>query len=147
MSDKGPTGGGIATRSPAGPRRPVGPGGRPGAAKRSSDAFFAWLTLPPSSFWVNLKPNEANSIIDPQFARTDAGHVMLDADFRLKQSVARYTNPDTPTGAEFWAGSTAVRRRQAQAYMCVAFRVWIDAAPATVRESADELHILDAPLT
>ena len=41
-------------------------------------------------------------IIDPQFARTDAGHVMLDADFRLKRILWPLTHPDTPTGAEFW---------------------------------------------
>jgi len=148
VSDKGPKGGGIsyslAGQASAGPSDPTA---GIAAAKRSSDAFFAWLALPPTSFWVNLKPHEADKIIDPQFARTDAGHVMLDADFRLKRVLWPFTHPDTPTGAEFWRRIDALYGNdKSKSNTCATFRYWIEAATATVRESADELHILDAPL-
>jgi uncharacterized repeat protein (TIGR01451 family) len=148
VSDKGPKGGGIGYSLAGRPTDgPSDPAAGLAAAKRSSDAFFAWLALPPSSFWVNLKPHEANTIIDPEFARTDAGHVMLDADFRLKRVMWPFTHPDTPTGAEFWRRIDALYGNdRTKASTCAAFRVWIEAAPATVRESAGELHILDAPL-
>jgi Xanthomonas XOO_2897-like deaminase/Domain of unknown function DUF11 len=148
VSDKGPKGGGIGYSLAGRPTEgPSDPAAGLAAAKRSSDAFFAWLTLPPQSFWVNLKPHEANTIIDPQFARTDAGHVMLDADFRLKRILWPNTHPDTPTGAEFWRRIDALYGNdRLKANICASFRVWIEAAPATVRESAGELYILDAPL-
>jgi uncharacterized repeat protein (TIGR01451 family) len=148
VSDKGPKGGGISYSLAGTPSQgPSDPNAGLAAAKRSSDAFFAWLALPPSSFWVNLKPHEADSIIDPQFAKTDAGHVMLDADLRLKHILWPPTHPDTPTGAEFWRRIDAMYGNdKTKSSMCAAFRVWVEAAPATVRESAGELHIIDAPL-
>jgi hypothetical protein len=42
------------------------------SAGQASDAFFAWLGLPPQSFWVNLNPSEPNRVIDLGLARTDA---------------------------------------------------------------------------
>jgi Xanthomonas XOO_2897-like deaminase/Domain of unknown function DUF11 len=148
VSDGGPKGGGISYSLAGRPTDgPSDPAAGIEAAKRSSNAFFAWLTLPPSSFWVNLKPHEADTIIDPQFAKTDAGHVMLDADFRLKRILWPNTHPDTPTGAEFWRRIDALYGNdRLKSNICASFRVWIEAAPATVRESAGELHILDAPL-
>ncbi len=35
-------------------------------AQQDSAAFFNWLTLPPSTFWVNLSPNSLPNIIDPR---------------------------------------------------------------------------------
>jgi hypothetical protein len=58
-------------------------------AKQASDAFFVWLALPASDFWVNLNPNEPYRIIEEEFGRTDAGRVLLDADLQLKKSVPR----------------------------------------------------------
>jgi hypothetical protein len=116
-------------------------------ARRASDAFFAWLTLPRQSFWVNLKPNEPDRIIDPQFARTDAGHVLLDADLRLKRLVGPLTNPANPTGAEFWRQIDALYGGDGmKSNACYSFRQWITPAPATVRETGSELYVLDAPL-
>jgi uncharacterized repeat protein (TIGR01451 family) len=149
VSDKGPKGGGIsyslAGQPTAGPSDPTA---GIAAAKRSSDAFFAWLALPPQSFWVNLLPHQADRIIDPQFARTDAGHVLLDADLELKHALWPLTNPDTPTGAEFWRRIDALYGNDRfKSNACTHFRQWIEPLPATVRESAGELYILDAPLT
>ena len=135
----------LARRPPT--EGPSDPAAGIAAAKRSSDAFFAWLALPPTSFWVNLKPHEANTIIDPQFARTDAGHVMLDADYRLKHDLWPFTHPDSPTGAEFWRRIDALYGNdKSKSNTCASFRYYIEPAPATVRETDGELHILEAPL-
>jgi Xanthomonas XOO_2897-like deaminase/Domain of unknown function DUF11 len=115
-------------------------------ARRASDAFFAWLTLPPQSHWVNLGPFEAHQIMDAQFARTDAGRVLLEADLALKDHIAPLTNPETPTGAQFWREMDALYGDPAKADNCVMMRYWIEPAPATVHESDGELYILDAPL-
>jgi len=116
------------------------------AARQSSDAFFTWLALPPQSFWVNLNPNQPDRILDPQLARTDAGRVLLEADLQLKKTAVGLINPDTPTGDAFWDELEAIYGERALE-SCITFRVWIVPAPATVRETGDELYILDAPLT
>ena len=149
VSDRGPRGGGISYALKGRPGGgPADPAAGLAAAKRSSDAFFAWLTLPTSSFWVNLMPNQPDRIIDPAFARTDAGHVLLDADLRLKRLVGPLTNPANATGAEFWRRIDALYGNdRLEANACYSFRQWITPAPATVRETRGELYILDAPLT
>ena len=55
-------------------------------AQQDSAAFFNWLTLPASTFWVNLSPNFPPNIIDPRFALTDAGRVLLKSDLLLKRT-------------------------------------------------------------
>ncbi|MFG2205690.1 hypothetical protein [Streptomyces sp. NPDC048638] len=107
------------------------------AAKGTSQAFFVWLALNPSSFWVNLNPNEPDRIVDPQLGRTDAGRIMLEADLRMKKTVGKLIHPDSALGRRFWAGVSG---------NCLSFRNWILPAPATVREDGDKLYIIDAPL-
>ncbi|WP_345610006.1 hypothetical protein [Pseudonocardia adelaidensis] len=113
------------------------------AATLASDAFFTWLALDPSTFFVNLHPDEPDRIVDPQLGRTDAGRVLLEADLQMKKTVAALIRPDNPDSARYWGrlqrGSTGER--------CVpALRLWIVPAPATVHTEHDELYILDAPL-
>jgi uncharacterized repeat protein (TIGR01451 family) len=115
-------------------------------ARQSSDAFFTWLALPPQSHWVNLNPNEPNRIFDPQFGRTEAGRVLLEADLAMKKSFARAMHPDTPSGAAFWLQFDALYDNRPDGNYCFSFRQEIVPAPATVRETGDELFILDAPL-
>ncbi len=115
-------------------------------ARQSSDAFFTWLALPPQTHWVNLNPNEPDRIIDPQFGRTDAGRVLLEADLAMKKSFARAMHPDTPSGAAFWQEFDALYDNRPDGNYCFSFRQEIVPAPASVRESGDELFILDAPL-
>jgi len=67
-------------------------------AQQASDAFFVWLALPPSSFTVNLNPNEPNRIIDAKFGRTDAGRALLEADLQLKKTTAALIHPNTELG-------------------------------------------------
>lgn len=106
-------------------------------AKESSDAFFTWLELEPSTFWVNLNPTEPDRIVDSRLGRTDAGRVLLEADLQLKKTTGTFIHPDTKVGAEYWGALSGD---------CMSFRTWIVPKPATVHEQGDELHILQAPL-
>ncbi|MQA95015.1 MAG: hypothetical protein GEV11_10335 [Streptosporangiales bacterium] len=108
------------------------------AAKQASDAFFVWLSMPRSSFWVNLNPDQPDRVVDPKIGRTDVGRVLLESDLRLKKSVGELIHPDTKTGKKFWdhiAGK------------CFSFRTWIVPGQASVYDSGGELFIADAPLT
>ncbi|MER5360765.1 hypothetical protein [Streptomyces sp. NPDC002785] len=107
------------------------------AATQSSDAFFVWLSLNPSAFWVNLNPTEPNRIVDDRLGRTDAGRVMLEADLRMKKTVGELIHPHSALGRKFWGGVQGD---------CLSFRNWILPAPASVRQEGDKLYILDAPL-
>lgn len=107
-------------------------------ALQASDAFFVWLALRPSTFWVNLKPNEPDTIIDPKLGRTAVGRIMLEADFSLKRTSSALVDPNTAAGARLWA---VIGRR------CMpGLRLWITPGVAKVREDGNQLYIVDAPL-
>ncbi|MGW6055370.1 hypothetical protein [Streptomyces sp. NPDC055189] len=106
-------------------------------ARRASDSFFTWLQLQPSTFWVNLNPDEPDRIIDSRLGRTDTGRVLLDADLMLKKTTGKLIHPDTKRGAKYWRSLSGE---------CTSFRTWIVPSPATVHTRGDELHILKAPL-
>lgn len=114
-------------------------------AQDASDAFFVWLALSPDKFWVNLNPTEPDRIIDPLFAQSDAGRVLLEADLALKKAVAPLVRPDTPSGSQFWRELDALYGGRADR-TCFSLRQWIVPERATVYTSGDELYILDAPL-
>jgi hypothetical protein len=109
------------------------------AAKLAADSFFTWLALPESAFTVNLNPEEPNRIVDERFGRTDAGRVLLEADFEMKKTVAELIHPDTAAGLSYWERLRGEQR-------CISMREWIVPTPATVRDNGTELFILDAPL-
>jgi hypothetical protein len=115
--------------------------GRTGAIQ-ASDAFFVWLSLPPSTFWVNLHPYEPDRIVDPKLGSTDVGRILLEADLQMKRTVGKLIHPDTPLGRAYWTlfdGSGS--------HNCASLRQWIVPAPATIREEDGALYILDAPLS
>ncbi|BCJ36571.1 hypothetical protein Athai_40740 [Actinocatenispora thailandica] len=112
-------------------------------AREQSDAFFVWLELQPSTFWVNLNPAQPDKIIDPQLARTDVGKVLLSSDLELKREFTRLQNPDTPTGAEFFR---KIYLAGPDSDHCLSYRAWITPKPASVRQTNGSLYILDAPL-
>lgn len=64
--------------------------------------FFIGLQLPNSSFWVNLRPDTPERVIDDSLAKTDIGRIMLAADVQLKKDLAAYTSPRTREGREYW---------------------------------------------
>ncbi|WP_189304318.1 nucleic acid/nucleotide deaminase domain-containing protein [Streptomyces albospinus] len=107
------------------------------AVQEASDAFFVWLSLRPSAFWVNLNPNEPDRIIDSAFGRTDAGRILLQADLRMKKTIAQLIHPDTKLGASYW---DQIQGR------CMSMRTWIVPGEAKVHATPDELYIMDAPL-
>ncbi|WP_181723034.1 hypothetical protein [Nocardia gipuzkoensis] len=109
------------------------------AAVQASDAFFVWLSLPASAFWVNLNPNEPDRIIDAKLGTTDVGRILLVADLEMKKVVGRLIHPDTDLGRQFWRGP-------GEHASCIDMRQWIVPAPATVYERDGGLHIVDAPL-
>ena len=115
-------------------------------ARQSSNAFFTWLALPPESFWVNLNPNQPDRIMDPLLARTEAGRILLEADLVLKKDSVNWMNANTAFGKAFWDELEQIYGDRALD-SCITMRTWIAPAPATVRETGDELYILDAPLT
>lgn len=111
-------------------------------AQLTSDALFTWLALPVQSFWVNLNPDQPDKIVDAQLAKTDAGRVLLQADLRMKRTMAKIMVPDNPVGNRFWDAL----QHDNGAPCWISHRVWAEAAPASVRENGGELYILDAPL-
>ncbi|MFI2663450.1 hypothetical protein [Micromonospora carbonacea] len=110
------------------------------AAYQSSDAFFVWLSLPESTFWVNLNPTEPDRIVEKRLGSTDVGRILLEADYRMKSVVGKLIHPDTKLGKEFWG------RIVPGAQPCISMRQWIVPKPASVYEQDGGLYILDAPL-
>jgi hypothetical protein len=113
------------------------PTGGLNTALLASDAFFVWLELDPSTFWVNLNPSEPDRVVDPQMGLTDVGRIMLQADLRLKKDVGTLIHPGTRLGDQFWSGIDGD---------CLSSRVWVVPAAAQVYNTADKLYILSAPL-
>ena len=114
-------------------------GGRANA-DQASDSFFVWMALPPQAFTVNLNPKEPDRIIDAQFGRTDAGRILLEADYTMKRATAHLVDPATPDGRAF---DEALQGSQ----KCFSpQRKWIIPLPASVSAQGDSMYILDAPL-
>ncbi|MFH1198671.1 MAG: hypothetical protein V1650_00685 [Candidatus Omnitrophota bacterium] len=51
--------------------------------------FLIGLTLPNKSFWVNLRPDSPDNIIDPYLEKTDIGKIMLETDLELKRDTQK----------------------------------------------------------
>ena len=64
--------------------------------------FFIGLALPNDKFWVNLRPDAPDNIIDDDLAKTDIGRIFLEADVQLKKYTAGLTSPQTPEGQAYW---------------------------------------------
>jgi hypothetical protein len=110
------------------------------AAQMASDAFLVWMALDPNLFWVNLRPDEPNRIIDGTFGRTQAGQVLLEADLAMKNESATLQKQDTDLGRKF---VDALQGRKCY----LGRRLWIEPLPATVHEDGGQLYIVDTPLT
>jgi len=64
--------------------------------------FLIGVTLPDDKFWVNLRPDSENNVIDEELAQTDVGKIFLEADLELKKDTAKFTSPQTPEGKAYW---------------------------------------------
>jgi hypothetical protein len=78
----------------------------PAQTEESSQKLFQYfqigLALPNSMFWVNLRPDSPENVIDSYLGKTDLGKVLLEADLQLKKDLARFTNPDIVEGRQYW---------------------------------------------
>ncbi|MFJ8111865.1 hypothetical protein [Streptomyces sp. NPDC096132] len=111
-------------------------------AQLISDAFFTWLALTPDHFWVNLNPDDPNTIMEAPFDKTDAGRVLLEADMEMKHDFGRAEDPKTEAGKRFWDGITRVDGKPCMG----STRNWIVPKKAEVRIENDGAYILSAPL-
>ncbi|MDD5775007.1 MAG: hypothetical protein PHS64_03585, partial [Candidatus Omnitrophica bacterium] len=125
----------------------------PGQAEESSRKLFEYfkigLALPNSMFWVNLRPDSPDNVIDPYLEKTDLGKVLLEADLQLKKDLARFTNPDTPEGRQYW---NKLYEKAEQIYsgqdieIPTFTRPWIVPGEIIIRESPQGAFIYKATL-
>ncbi|MGE5308511.1 MAG: hypothetical protein ACM3OC_05475, partial [Deltaproteobacteria bacterium] len=73
-----------------------------GATQELMKHFFIGLSLPDSAFWVNMRPDKPEEMIDRELAKTDLGRIFLETDLQLKKDTAKMTSPRTREGKEYW---------------------------------------------
>ncbi|MFA5145145.1 MAG: phosphoglycerate kinase [Candidatus Omnitrophota bacterium] len=111
--------------------------------------FLVGINLPNDKFWVNLRPDSENNIIDDYLARTDVGRIMLEADLQLKKDTAQFTSPETLEGREYW-NKLYKKAEELYGYQEVNIptltRPWIVPNEIIVREANDSAYIYKATL-
>ncbi|TAN62754.1 hypothetical protein EPN16_00900, partial [bacterium] len=111
--------------------------------------FFVGITLPNDAFWVNLRPDAEDNIIDPGLEATDVGRILLEADLQLKKDTAKFTSPETPEGKEYWdklyqkAGELLGAENVTIPTLT---RPWIVPGEIIIRETKDNAYIYKATL-
>ena len=119
------------------------------ATKELLRYFFVGITLPNDSFWVNLRPDSPDNIIDPALAQTDVGKILLEADLQLKKDTASYTAPQTPEGKAYW---DKLYQKAGELFgsenitIPTLTRPWIVPDEIIVREAQDNAYIYKATL-
>jgi aldose 1-epimerase len=111
--------------------------------------FLIGVTLPDESFWVNLRPDSEDNIIDGWLAQTEIGKIFLETDLQLKKDTAQFTSPQTAEGKEYWDklyqkagelfGSDAIT-------IPTLTRPWIVPGEVIIREAGDSAYIYKATL-
>ncbi|MDD5432433.1 MAG: GNAT family N-acetyltransferase [Candidatus Omnitrophica bacterium] len=113
------------------------------------DYFLIGLTLPNESFWVNLRPDAEDDIIDDNLAQTEIGKIMLASDVELKKDTARFTSPQTPEGKEYW---DKLYKKAGELFgseevtIPTLTRPWIIPDEIIIRETKDSAYIYKATL-
>ncbi|MCX5706924.1 MAG: hypothetical protein NTW13_04615, partial [Candidatus Omnitrophica bacterium] len=111
--------------------------------------FFIGISLPNDTFWVNLRPDLPNNIIDPLLAQTEVGKILLESDLELKKDTARFTSPETPEGKEYW---NKLYQKAEELYgsqnvtIPTLTRPWIVPDEIIIRESTDSAYVHKATL-
>ena len=106
--------------------------------------FLIGLSLPNDKFWVNLRPDAPEQIIDPELEKTDMGRIMLAADLQLKKDTAGLTSPQNPEGKEYW---DKLYHRAGELFgtenitIPTITRPWIVPGEVIIRESQDSSYI------
>ncbi|MDO8748260.1 MAG: hypothetical protein Q7J72_03980 [Candidatus Omnitrophota bacterium] len=111
--------------------------------------FRIGLSLPNEKFWVNLRPDAPEQIIDPELEKTDIGKVMLEADLNLKKDTSSFTSPQTKEGREYW---DKLYKKAGELFgsenitIPTITRPWIVPGEIIVRESGSGAYIYKAAL-
>lgn len=111
--------------------------------------FLVGVALPDDNFWVNLRPDSEEQIIDEELVRTDLGKVLLEADLQLKKDVAKFTSPQTPEGREYW---NKLYQKAGQIFSSqnitipTLTRPWIVPGEVIIRETANSAYVYKGTL-
>src|SRR3990167_4330634 len=111
--------------------------------------FLIGLTLPNDKFWVNLRPDAPEQIIDPELEKTDMGRIMLAADLQLKKDTAGLTSPQNSEGREYW---DKLYKKAGELFgtenitIPTITRPWIVPGEVIIRESEESAYIYKANL-
>ncbi|MDD5116610.1 MAG: HEAT repeat domain-containing protein, partial [Candidatus Omnitrophica bacterium] len=111
--------------------------------------FLIGISLPNGSFWVNLRPDAQDEIIDDDLAKTDVGRIMLEADIQLKKDTAKFTSPETLEGKEYW---DKLYRKAGELFSTqnitipTLTRPWIVPDEIIIRETTDSAYVYKATL-
>ena len=117
--------------------------------KQLLNYFLVGVTLPNDTFWVNLRPDSPDSIIDSKLELTDIGKIMLETDLQLKKDTAIFTSPQTIEGKEYW---NKLYKKAEELYgtdtvtIPTLTRPWIVPGEIIVRETKDSAYIYNANL-
>lgn len=119
------------------------------ATKTLLNYFFIGVTLPNDTFWVNLRPDAEDNIIDDRLAQTDVGRILLESDLQLKKDTAKFTSPKTPEGKEYW---DKLYKKAGEIFgsenitIPTLTRPWIVPDEIIIRETTDSAYIYKATL-
>ena len=111
--------------------------------------FFIGISLPNDSFWVNLRPDSPENIIDDYLAQTEVGKILLEADLQLKKDTAAATSPQTPEGKKYWDKLYKKAEEllgQDNLTIPTLVRPWIVPGEIIIRETSDNAYIYKATL-
>jgi CHASE3 domain sensor protein len=111
--------------------------------------FYIGLAIPNKNFWVNLRPDSRDQIIDDSLAKTDMGKILLEADLELKKDLARATFPSTPQGKEYW---DMMYKKIEEVYgpnnnrVYLNTRIWVTPGEVVICEDKNSAYIYKAAL-
>ncbi len=111
--------------------------------------FLIGVTLPNDSFWVNLRPDSPDNVIDDWLVQTDIGRVLLEADVQLKKDTAMATSPRTPEGRIYWEKlykKAAELLGSENVNIPTLVRPWIVPGDIIIRENSSNAYIYKATL-